>query len=98
MDSTGSVAPLTFGALPFRPGTPIEVVFACRNAIIAAALPDGAVRIDTASAGKSARTRGGGLAAPITARIVYFLGGEAQTRQATVSCRLNSVGQVLAVL
>ena len=76
LDSTGSVTSQTFDALPYRPGTPFEVVFACRNAIIAAALPDGAISIDTASAGKAAKTRGGGLAAPISARIVYFLGGE----------------------
>jgi hypothetical protein len=97
-ESTGSISSdLELSALRFRPGTPLEVVFACRNAIIGAALKDGAVRIDATSAGRATRSRKGALSAPITARIVYALDGKLQTRQATVSCQINAAGQVVAV-
>src|SRR3982751_2168943 len=92
VDMTGSLI-----ALPYRPGTPFEVILACRSAIIMAALPDGAIRIDAASAGKGTKVRGGGWAAPITARIVYSRDGEVQIRQAAVSCRMNADGQVVAL-
>jgi hypothetical protein len=78
-----------------RPGTPQDVVQNCRTAIVAAALPYGVVRVDAASAGPMRSARGG-FAAPVEFRIVYNRQGGLETRQATINCRLNTAGRVIA--
>lgn len=76
-------------------GTPQQVVQNCRAAIVAAALPYGVVRVDAASAGPMRSARGG-FAAPVTFKIVYNRSGGLETRQATINCRLNTAGRVIA--
>jgi hypothetical protein len=78
-----------------RSGTPQRVVQDCRAAIVAAALPYGVVRVDAAAAGPMRSARGG-FAAPVEFRIVYNRRGGLETRQATINCRLNTAGRVVA--
>jgi hypothetical protein len=78
-----------------RPGTPQQVVQDCRTAIVAAALPYGVVRVDAASAGPMQSARGG-FVAPVEFRIVYNRRGGLETRQATINCRMNTAGRVVA--
>jgi hypothetical protein len=78
-----------------RPGTPQQVVEDCRAAIVAAALPYGVVRADAVSAGPMRSSRGG-FAAPVEFRVVYNRQGGLETRQATINCRLNTAGRVIA--
>ena len=78
-----------------RPGTPQAVVQSCRTAIVASALPYGVMRVDAASAGPMQSARGG-FAAPVEFRIVYKRQGGLETRQATINCRMNAAGRVLA--
>lgn len=80
-----------------RPGTSLEIVQSCRQAVAGAALAYGVVRVDAASAGPT-RPMGGGYSAPIQFKIVYARSGGLETRQATVACRLNSAGRVYAAL
>jgi hypothetical protein len=83
-------------SLKAKPGTPTNVVSACRAAIVSAATPLGAVRVYAVSAGPM-RQRKAGLAAPIEVRITYALRGGVQVRQAKVLCRLGATGKVIAV-
>ncbi|HEX5866680.1 MAG TPA: hypothetical protein VFY72_03175 [Beijerinckiaceae bacterium] len=78
-----------------RPGTPQAVVQSCRTAIVASALPYGVMRVDAASAGPMQSARGG-FAAPVEFRIVYKRQRGLETRQATINCRMNAAGRVLA--
>jgi hypothetical protein len=78
-----------------RPGTPTEVVQRCREAIVAAALPYGVVRADAASAGPM-RQAGQGYAAPVEFKMLYRRQGGLETRQATIACRLDMAGRVVA--
>jgi hypothetical protein len=78
-----------------RGGTPQQVVHSCREAIVAAALPYGVVRVDAASAGPM-RSGSGGYAAPVEFRIVYNRQGGLETRQATINCRMNMAGRVIS--
>jgi hypothetical protein len=78
-----------------RSGTPQQVVQECRAAIVAAALPYGVMRVDAVSAGPMRSARGG-FAAPVEFRIVYNRRGGLETRQATINCRLNTAGRVVA--
>jgi len=78
-----------------RPGTPQAVVQSCRTAIVASALPYGVMRVDAASAGPMQSARGG-FAAPVEFRIVYKRQGGLETRQATINCRMNAAGRVVA--
>ena len=80
-----------------RPGTPLQVVQNCRQAIVAAALPYGVQRVDAASAGAMRRSNGGHVA-PVEFRVAYARQGGIETRQAVVSCRLNQNGRVFAAL
>ena len=81
-----------------RRGTPRAVVRACQNAILSAAAPLGAVRVQAASAGAMRRDTRGALAAPIGVRIDYAGAGGIQVRQAEVRCRLDAAGRVIGVL
>jgi hypothetical protein len=78
-----------------RPGTPQAVVQSCRTAIVASALPYGVMRVDAVSAGPMQSARGG-FAAPVEFRIVYNRQGGLETRQATINCRMNAAGRVVA--
>jgi hypothetical protein len=78
-----------------RPGTPQAVVQSCRTAIVASALPYGVRRVDAVSAGPMQSARGG-FAAPVEFRIVYNRQGGLETRQATINCRMNAAGRVVA--
>jgi hypothetical protein len=78
-----------------RGGTPQQVVHNCREAIVAAALPYGVVRVDAVSAG-AMRSAGGGLAAPVEFRVVYNRQGGLETRQATINCRMNMAGRIIS--
>ncbi len=78
-----------------RPGTPQAVVQSCRTAIVASALPYGVRRVDAVSAGPMQAARGG-FAAPVEFRIVYNRQGGLETRQATINCRMNAAGRVVA--
>jgi hypothetical protein len=80
------------------PGTPSFVIRACRNAIVSAAAPLGAVRVRAASAGPVSRQRHGAVTAPIEVRIEYARQGGIQLRQAKVRCRLDAAGRVIAVM
>ncbi|WP_246676940.1 hypothetical protein [Mesorhizobium sp. B2-4-15] len=79
-----------------KPGTPTAIALACRAAIMSAAKPLGAVRVNAVSAG-ALRHSGGVLTAPIKVRIDYARQGGIEVRQARVSCRLNKAGRVTAV-
>ena len=83
--------------LKSRPGTPADVVRRAREAIVAAALPYGVVRVDAASAGPMQNTRNG-YVAPVEFRIIYSRQGGLETRQSIVQVRLNTAGRVLAAL
>jgi hypothetical protein len=78
-----------------RGGTPQQVVKNCRDAVTAAALSYGVVRVDAASSGPM-RSAGGGFVAPIDVKILYNRQGGLETRQATISCRMNTAGRVIA--
>jgi hypothetical protein len=78
-----------------RPGTPQAVVQSCRTAMVASALPYGVMRVDAVSAGPMQADRGG-FAAPVEFRIVYNRKGGLETRQATINCRMNAAGRVVA--
>lgn len=78
-----------------RSRLPEQVVRNCREAIIAAALPYGVMRVDAAAAGPMRSARAG-YSAPIEFRIVYSRRGGLETRQATIDCRMNTAGRVIA--
>lgn len=80
-----------------RIGTSTRVVQTCRDSIVAAALPYGAVRVDAASAGPTARGQDGGFAAPIEVRVVYARSGASQVRQSRVTCQIGTEGQVVGL-
>jgi hypothetical protein len=68
----------------------------CRNAIAAVSRRHGSVAVRVASAGAVERTAGGGISAPLNARIEYARRGKTQVRQARVTCQINGAGQVVA--
>jgi hypothetical protein len=79
------------------PGTPPAVVRVCRQAIMSAATPLGALRVHVISAGPLRRHRRGTLTAPIEVRIDYARQGGIEVRQARIGCRLDAAGRVVAV-
>jgi hypothetical protein len=85
------------GSILPRGSIPIQIVQICRNSIIRAAVPYGAVRVDAASAGQLNRTRGGGLMAPIEVRVAYTRATVHQIRQSRISCHLNAAGAVVGL-
>jgi len=92
---TPSRSPALLRAIP---GTPLAIVRVCRNAIMSAAAPLGAVRVQAASAGPLSRYRGGILTAPVEVRIDYARQGGVEVRRARVRCRFDAAGRVIAVL
>ena len=85
--------------LQHRPGTPIEIVAKCREAVIAAGRAHASemnaelVRVDATSAGamRAART---GQSAPVEVGLVYSRPGGPEARQATIECRIDQSGRV----
>jgi hypothetical protein len=75
-----------------RPGTPASIVSACQLAATRAAQAYGAVSVEAASFGKFTATESGGGIAPVTIRVNYP--GATGSRQARVSCAINSDGVV----
>jgi hypothetical protein len=84
-------------ALPFRRGTNITTVRACRAAVVEASRPFGAVRVDAAGAGPTRVRTGGSVLAPVEVRIVYARGGRYQVRRADTWCELDTAGRVIAI-
>jgi hypothetical protein len=82
--------------LPERPGVSSRVLAACRDMIEAAAKPQGAVRVEAASAGLQRYIRGGMIEAPIMIRILYRDGADWEIRQATIACRVDRRYQPVA--
>jgi hypothetical protein len=85
--------------LEHRPGTPIEIVRSCREAVIpvaqAHARERGAelVRVDATSAGQTRRARNGQIA-PVEVGVVYSAPGGRATRQGVIECRVDRRGRV----
>jgi hypothetical protein len=80
-----------------QPTAPIEVIAACREGIIQAALPFNPVRVDAVSAGGLRTSEDGGQVAPLVVRIVYDRAGGYETREAEVSCRVDDTGAVVSL-
>jgi hypothetical protein len=86
--------------LQHRPGTPIEVVESCRQAVIAAAqqhaVESGAqvVRVDATSAG-AMRPLGRLQAAPVEVGVVYLRPTGRELRQAVIECRVDRRGRAV---
>jgi hypothetical protein len=83
--------------LQAQPGTSADTVRTCRNSVVRASRPYGAIRVDAASAGPIRRMRNGAFAAPIEVRVVYENEGRIQIRQSTATCHLNGSGEVVAL-
>ena len=79
-----------------RPVMPEVIVRACREAIVAAAVPHGAVSVSAASAGRLGRA-GDALVAPISVSIEYLRQGGIERRQARVNCLLTEERAVVAL-
>jgi hypothetical protein len=82
-------------AFEARPGTPIVMVRACREAIETAAIPFGVVSVRARSAGTLRRLSRSAVLAPIQVRIRYARQGGAEIRQARISCHLDATGRVI---
>lgn len=80
-----------------RPGTPTAVVQACRNTVVASSLRYGVARVDAASAGPMVVSRGG-ADAPIEFRMIYERQSGPEVRHATIHCRLDNAGRVIAAI
>jgi hypothetical protein len=74
--------------------TPPEIVQKCSSTIAAAARPYGAVRVNAAAAGPVRETPEG-YSASIKFKVAYARRGGLETRNAQVTCRFNSAGQVV---
>ena len=83
--------PLT-GARGARP----EIVAACREAIVPAAVASGATEVYAAGTAR-ARRGGAGRVAPIEVRILYKGMATTEVRQASITCELDREGQVVAL-
>jgi hypothetical protein len=80
-----------------KPGTSLSIVQSCRNALVSGAVRYGATHVDVASAGRTARLKGGGFSAPVEARILFQRGNHVQVRQARIMCRLDQAGRITAM-
>lgn len=89
---TGSSDMKSSDKLAQNPGTPDSIVTACQLAAARAAQAYGAVSVEAASGGEfAANSKGGGIA-PVNLRVTYP--GSTGSRQARVSCAINSDGVV----
>ena len=82
-------------AFEARPGTPIVMVRACREAIETAAIPFGVVSVRARSAGTLRHLGRSAVLAPLQVRIRYARRGGAEIRQARISCHLDATGRVI---
>jgi hypothetical protein len=80
-----------------KPGSSLSVVQSCRNALVPRAVHYGATHVDVASAGRTVRIKGGGISAPVEARILFQRGNHVQVRQARITCRLDQAGRITAM-
>jgi hypothetical protein len=80
-----------------KPGTSLSVVQSCRNALVPRAVRYGATHVDVASAGRTVRLKGGGISAPVEARILFQRGNHVQVRQARITCRSDQAGRITAM-
>ena len=80
-----------------KPGTSLSVVQSCRNALVPRAVHYGATHVDVASAGRTVRLKGGGISAPVEARILFQRGNHVQVRQARLTCRFDQAGRITAM-
>jgi hypothetical protein len=83
-------------ALRARVGVLPALVRTCRTAIASSASRLGATKVEAVSAGRQ-RQMGELVHAPLYVRIQYARQGGPEIRQAKVSCRVNTAGQVVAV-
>jgi hypothetical protein len=83
--------PLT-GARGARP----EIVAACREAVVPAAVAKGATEVYAAGTAR-ARRGGAGRVAAIEVRILYKGMATTEVRQASITCELDRAGQVVAL-
>jgi hypothetical protein len=85
--------------LQHRPGTPIEIVAKCREAVIAAGRAHASemnaelVRVDATSAG-AMRSARDGQTAPVEVGLVYSRPSGPEARQAMIECRIDRSGRV----
>lgn len=93
------VASLPALQAPLREVTaaPEGAMSACRSVLRQAAALYGAARVEVAAAGPPQVLARGAFVLPIRARVVYAHAGDAEVRQARVSCRINGAGRVVAV-
>jgi hypothetical protein len=82
-------------AFEARPGTPMVMVRACREAIETAAIPFGVVSVRARSAGSLRHLGRSAVSAPIQVRIRYARQGGTEIRQARISCHLDATGRVI---
>jgi hypothetical protein len=86
--------------LQHRPGTPIELVETCREAVISAAQTHAKEmsveleRVDATSAGEMRRTRNGQVA-PVEVGIVYSRSTGRESRQGVIECRVDRRGRAV---
>ena len=83
--------PLT-GARGARP----EIVAACREAIVPAAVASGASEVHAAGTARPRKGRNGRVA-PLEVRILYKGMATTEVRQASITCELDRAGQVVAL-
>jgi hypothetical protein len=88
---------LAVSALKVQPTAPLEIVTACRNGVIQAALPFDPVHVDAVSAGGLEEAEGGGYVAPLIVRIVYDREGGYEIREAEVTCQVDAAGVVVSL-
>jgi len=84
--------------LQHRPGTPIEVVQSCRDAVVSAAQTHASevgatlVRVDATSAGEIRHARNG-QTAPVELGIVYGRPSGREARQGVIECHVDRRGR-----
>jgi hypothetical protein len=73
-----------------------EIVAACREAVVPAAVASGASEVHAAGTARARKGRDGRVA-PLEVRILYKGFAATEVRQASVTCTLNHEGQVVAL-
>jgi hypothetical protein len=76
---------------------PDQIILACRDTIVAGAMPYDPVRVEAVPAGNLGEHRDGGMVAPLVVRITYARQGGYEVRKARVKCTLDASGQVASL-
>jgi hypothetical protein len=76
-----------------RPAAPERIVAACRDKIVEAARPYGAVSVDARTAGQPKLVKGGKVA-PLQVKIVFARKGGREVKQATINCTIGAGGKI----